>query len=162
MFESRQGHGCSPQIRLLFSLHSLGIQKLSILLPQARPPTGHQASSGAWGFVVNHDPQPVDKFFVHRLCGSLSTAYPQDSDCFPQPEGASPHRCPLFGNTTPAVTGPSERRHTKRDGWPVGNAGKAGDRPGEKLPCPVYGLCTTLGCPQKAQVVHRATHRAGG
>lgn len=155
LFEYRPGHGCSPQIWGEFSLHSLGIQKLSILLPQARQPILHQASSGAWGFVVNNDPQPVDKFFVHRAPSTLSTVDPQDGGRFPQEGRASPHRCPLFGNATPAFTAPSERRHTERVGWAVGNVGKAGDSPGEKPPCPVYRVCTTFGCPQKHRVVHR-------
>lgn len=162
LFEYPPGHGCSPQIWGEFSLHSLGIQKLSILLPQAEQPIPHQASSGAWGFVVNNDPQPVDKFFIHRGPSALSTVGPQDRGRFPQAGRASPHRCPLFGNVTPAFTTASERRHTDRVGWAVGNVGKAGDGPGEKPPV----LCT--GCAQLSGV-HRntglstgATHRVGG
>ncbi|TRV76538.1 hypothetical protein FKN01_18910 [Streptomyces sp. 130] len=142
-------------MRALFSLHSLGIQKLSILHPQAGGAGAHRASSAGWGFVVNDDPQAVDKIFVHRPRSALSTDCPQVRGCFPQPEAPSPHSCPLFGNTAGSITGPSERRHTEGQGWPVGNGGKAGDRPGEKPPSPVYGLCTTSGCPQKARVVHR-------
>lgn len=68
---------------------------------------------------------------------------------------ASPHPCPLFGNTTPAFTARSERRHTKGRGWAVGNLGKTGDSPGEKHHCPVHGVCRTFACPQKRRVVHR-------
>lgn len=43
------------------SLHSLGTGKLSRLRPQGSLSILHQARSTAWGFVVNLDPQPVDK-----------------------------------------------------------------------------------------------------
>ncbi|TXS72392.1 hypothetical protein EAO76_17955 [Streptomyces sp. sk2.1] len=139
----------------VFSLHSLGIRKLSILLPQGRLPILHQARSRPWGFVANNHPQPVDKIFVHRSPMMLSTGGPQTRPRCPQLSRASPHLCPLFGNTTPLVTAPSERRHTKRVGWAVGNLGKAGDSPGEKVPCPVHRVCRTFGRPQKHRVVHR-------
>lgn len=155
LFEYLLWRGCSPQIWAQSPFHSLGIEKLSILLPQAGQPILHQASSEAWGFVVNIHPQPVDKIFVHRGPSSLSTGDPQAGPACPQLPQASPHLCPLFGNATPAFTAPSERRHTKRVGWAVGKLGKAGDRPGEKPPCPVYRLCRTFGCPQKPRVFHR-------
>jgi hypothetical protein len=145
----------SPQIWGVFPLHSLGIRKLSILLPQGRLPILHQARSRGWGFVVNGHPQPVDKIFVHRAWMKLSTGGPQAELSCPQLPAASPHLCPLFGNAAPPFTAPSERRHTKRVGWAVGNLGKAGDSPGEKPPCPVHRMCRTFLCPQKRRVVHR-------
>ncbi|PVC68163.1 hypothetical protein DBP15_15360 [Streptomyces sp. CS065A] len=136
------------------SVHSLGTGKLSILRPQGRLPILHQARSRGWGFVVNLDPQPVDRAFVHRTVSQLSTADPQARRCCPQLLAASPHLRPLFGNTTPALTARSERRHTKVPDWAVGNVGKAGDRPGEKWPPPVHRVCRTSARPQKAPVVH--------
>ncbi|ATY96853.1 hypothetical protein CVT27_16320 [Streptomyces cavourensis] len=138
----------------LFSVHNLGTGKLSILRPQAGEQILHQARSHGWGFVVNLDPQPVDRTLVHRGLSRLSTGGPQVGRCCPQLHRASPHLCPLFGNATSALTARSERRHTKLPDWAVGNVGKAGDRPGEKQPPPVHQVCTTSACPQKHPVVH--------
>ncbi|GHG59241.1 hypothetical protein GCM10018779_25470 [Streptomyces griseocarneus] len=66
-----------------------------------------------------------------------------------------PHACPLFGNETPKLTAPSERRHTKVPGWPVGNVGKPGDAPGEKWALPVHRVCRTFRGPQNPPVIHR-------
>lgn len=92
----------------------------------------------------------------------MSTGGPQRGLCCPQLDRASPHPCPLFGNATTPFTVPSERRHTERVGWAVGNLGKAGDSPGEKP----LALCT--GCAELSSV-HRntglstgPTHRVGG
>ncbi|ARF73815.1 hypothetical protein B7C62_17260 [Kitasatospora albolonga] len=136
------------------SVHSLGTAKLSILRPQGQLPILHQARSRGWGFVVNHDPQAVDRIFVHRGRSRLSTGGPQAGYRCPQLCSASPHPCPLFGNATPALTARSERRHTKLPDWAVGNLGKAGDRSGEKWPPPVHRVCRTSACPQRAPVVH--------
>ncbi|GHF43191.1 hypothetical protein GCM10010218_25610 [Streptomyces mashuensis] len=68
---------------------------------------------------------------------------------------AFPHPCPLFGNETPKITAPSERRHTKLPDWAVGNLGKAGDTPGEKCALPVHRVCTTSRGPQTTPVIHR-------
>lgn len=152
----------SPQIWGDFPLHSLGIQELSILLPQGLLSMHHQARSEAWGFVANRDPQAVEKNFVHIPPPTLSTGIPQLRPRCPQQPWASPHPCPLFGNTTPLITTPSERRHIERRDWAVGNLGKAGDSPGENHPCSVHRLCRTFGCPQKRRVVHSAPHRTGG
>ncbi|GAA3054260.1 hypothetical protein GCM10020000_40440 [Streptomyces olivoverticillatus] len=65
---------------------------------------------------------------------------------------AFPHPCPLFGNETPKVTAPSERRHTKVPGWAVGNVGKPGDGPGEKWALPVHRVCRTFRGPQTTPV----------
>lgn len=162
VFEYLPPRASSPQIWGDFPLHSLGIQKLSILLPQQSLPMLHQPRSQAWGFVANSDPRPVEKIFAHRTLLLLSTDTPQLRTRCPQPTRASPHPCPLFGNATPLLTTPSERRHTKRGGWAVGNAGKTGDGSGEKPPCPVYPLCRTFACPQKCRVLHRGAHRGSG
>jgi hypothetical protein len=69
---------------------------------------------------------------------------------------AFPHPRPLFGNATPRITAPSERRHTKLPGWAVGNLGKPGDSAGEKWTPPVHGVCRTFRGPQKSLLFHRA------
>lgn len=150
----KSGHGASPQMCRISSLHSLGTRKLSRLRPQGLLPILHQARSTAWGFVVNRDPQPVDKESVHSEPSGLSTGNSQDQLSCPQEEPSSPHLCPLFGNTTPLLTAESERRHTEVVDWAVGNRGKAGDGPGEKYPCPVHRVCRTFVCPQKCLVIH--------
>ncbi|EFL16283.1 predicted protein [Streptomyces sp. C] len=61
----------------------------------------------------------------------LSTADPQVLASCAQVPGGSPHRCPLFGNSTPPVTAPSESGHTDVDVCPVDFWGKAGDTPVE-------------------------------
>ncbi|EFL24675.1 hypothetical protein SSOG_04389 [Streptomyces himastatinicus ATCC 53653] len=61
---------------------------------------------------------------------------------------ASPHACPLFGNETVTLTGPSERRHTKEPGWAVGKVGKTGDAAGENRASPVHRVCRTFRRPQ--------------
>ncbi|QEV56926.1 hypothetical protein CP981_19625 [Streptomyces platensis] len=136
------------------SVHILGRGKLSLWDPQAGVLTGHRRRSAACGFVANLLPQGVDSGFVHRAAAVLSTARPQASRCCPQQSPASPHRCPLFGNTTPALTGPSESRHTKVVGWAVGNVGKAGDGTGEKYLSPVHRVCRTFGGPQNRPLIH--------
>lgn len=144
----------SPQMGVESSLHSLGTGKLSRLRPQGALSILHQARSTGWGFVVNSDPQAVDKISVHRGTPGLSTGNSQDLLSCPQEARASPHLCPLFGNTTPLLTAASERRHTEVVDWAVGNLGKAGDSPGEKSPGPVHRVCRTFGCPQKGPVIH--------
>ena len=131
VFEYSPREASSPQIWGDFPLHTLGIQKLSILLPQGWRPMIHQPRSAAWGFVANSDPQPVEKIFMHMPVIALSTRSPQLRARCPQQIRASPHLCPLFGNETPLLTAPSERRHTRSHDWPVGNPGKAGDGSGE-------------------------------
>lgn len=71
-----------------------------------------------------------------------------------------PHPCPLFGNETPEVTAPSERRHTKVPGWAVGNVGKTGDGPGEKWALPVHRVCRTFRGPQMTLFIHRLRPQA--
>lgn len=100
-------------------------------------------------------PQAVDKVTVHKLCTKLSTDNPQAEASCPQQGATSPHACPLFGNATHLITAPSERRHTKLLGWPVGKLGKAGDGSGENSPQPVHGVCRTFCSPQRPLVVHR-------
>src|ERR1044072_4065652 len=78
----------------------------------------------------------------------LSTSGPQAEAGCPQLPASSPQGCPLFGNTKPAITVSSERRHTGTRAWPVGNGGKPGDAAGEKWPPPVHGVCTTFPRPQ--------------
>ncbi|TXL92119.1 hypothetical protein EW053_04245 [Streptomyces sp. IB2014 016-6] len=137
------------------AVHTLGIDKLSRLRPQAGRPELDHARSDPWGFVANSPPQPVDSFLAHRTEVRLSTGGPQAAACCPQLRPASPHRCPLFGNRTRLFTVSSERRHTEVVRDPVGNVGKAGDDPGEKSGCPVHRLCRTFGRPQSDGVVHR-------
>ncbi|QFR97839.1 hypothetical protein GBW32_18090 [Streptomyces tsukubensis] len=137
-----------------FCVHSLGTVELSRSCPQGRLSPARPGWSPAWGTVDKPYPQPVDKKCVHRAFRILST----DSSLPPTGRGrlctANPHRCPLFGNKTPALTVASERRHTKVPGWPVGNRGKAGDRAGEKSALPVHGVCRTFARPQRPPVIH--------
>ncbi|RRR80090.1 hypothetical protein EHS43_22220 [Streptomyces sp. RP5T] len=119
------------------------------------PPENHQARSGGCGCVDEGSPQTVDSEEIHRLCTELSTGRPQAGAGCPQRSPASPHACPLFGNPTRLITGPSERRHTKVPGWAVGKLGKAGDGAGEKSPRAVHGVCRTFCSPQIRLVVHR-------
>ncbi|QIP75092.1 hypothetical protein EZV63_17685 [Streptomyces sp. VN1] len=160
MFEYPPGYGRPPQIRLLFSVHTLGTGKLSRSCPQARLLRDHQARSPPCGFVDEGSPQAVDKEMIHRLCIKLSTGNPQAGASCPQRSPASPHACPLFGNMTRPVTASSERRHIKVPGWPVGKVGKAGDDAGENSPLPVHGVCRTFRSPQKRPVVHRLRPQA--
>lgn len=162
VFDLPPGYGCSPQIRRLSCIHTLGIAKLSRLYPQAVPDDDRHPSSEGCGFVDNCCPQGVDNYFVHRTPPRLSTGHPQVEGGFPQRDGASPHPCPLFGNTTRSLTGSSERRHTEVPDWAVGNRGKAGDSAGENYP----HLC--IRCAQLSPV-HRepglstiSAHRVGG
>ncbi|RZB18497.1 hypothetical protein StrepF001_15650 [Streptomyces sp. F001] len=115
----------------------------------------HQTRSSGCGSVDEGSPQTVDRQVIHRLCTELSTGHPQAGAGCPQWCLPSPQLCPLFGNTTRLLTGPSERRHTKLPGWAVGNMGKAGDGAGENSPHPVHGVCRTFRSPQKCSVVHR-------
>ncbi|AQS72070.1 hypothetical protein B1H29_18595 [Streptomyces pactum] len=160
MFEYLPGYGLPPQIRRLFSVHTLGTGKLSRSCPQARVLRDHQGRSAPCGSVDESSPQPVDNKMVHRLCIKLSTGNPQAGACCPQRSPASPHACPLFGNVTRPVTASSERRHIKVSGWAVGNTGKAGDGSGEKSPLPVHGVCRTFCSPQIRLVVHRLRPQA--
>ena len=105
---------------------------MSRLCPQARLVIDHQTRSGGCGLVDKRSPQAVDEEMIHRLCTELSTDDPQAAAGCPQRSPASPHLCPLFGNTTRLLTVSSERRHTKVPGWAVGKVGKAGDGAGEK------------------------------
>ncbi|OQD53336.1 hypothetical protein BM536_027980 [Streptomyces phaeoluteigriseus] len=123
--------------------------------PQAPRVKENRGRSPGCGLVDKSFPQPVDSFFVHRLCTKLSTGNPQAAAGCPQRSAASPHGCPLFGNQTRLLTGSSERRHTKLPEWAVGKPGKPGDAPGEKSPLPVHGVCRTFCSPQKTRVVHR-------
>ncbi|XIG76081.1 hypothetical protein C1N81_24060 [Streptomyces sp. SGAir0957] len=144
----------------IFSLHSLGRAKLSRRCPQRTVVKSHQARSGGCGLVDRSSPQAVDRLFIHSLCTALSTGDPQDLSCCAQRREASPHRCPLFGNATRSITGPSESRHTEGVGWAVGNVGKAGDGSGEKWPSPVHRVCRTFRRPQIGRVVHRPRPQA--
>jgi len=155
LFESRPGYGRPPQIRPVFSVHTLGTGKLSRSCPQASLVRDHQGRSGPCGFVDEGSPQAVDEEMIHRLCIPLSTGNPQAGGGCPQRSPASPHACPLFGNVTRPVTASSESRHTRLPGWAVGNVGKAGDGAGEKSPLPVHGVCRTFCSPQIRPVVHR-------
>ncbi|OSC69222.1 hypothetical protein CJI59_26010 [Streptomyces sp. Alain-F2R5] len=128
--------------------------------PQARLLRNHQGRSAACGFVDERSPQPVDDGPVHKLCIKLSTDNPQAAPGCPQRSPASPHLCPLFGNTTRPLTASSESRHTKAPDWAVGKVGKAGDSPGEKSPLPVHGVCRTFCSPQIRPVVHRLRPQA--
>ncbi|NHI08492.1 hypothetical protein STPH2_3856 [Streptomyces sp. KO7888] len=155
LFEYLRGYGRPPQIRPVFSVHTLGTGKLSRSCPQARLVRDHQGRSAPCGFVDERSPQAVDEEMIHRLCIQLSTGNPQAGGSCPQRSPASPHACPLFGNATRPVTASSERRHTRLPGWAVGNVGKAGDGAGEKSPLPVHGVCRTFCSPQTGPVVHR-------
>lgn len=140
-------------------VHSLGTAKLSRLRPQDSLPILHQARSRAWGFVVNSDPQPVDRFFVHRVPMMLSTGDPQAGRGCPQllhtPVhcSATRHRLSL-----PRVKGVTRGRSIELWGTRV----KLGTALGRSHP----GLC--IGCAELSRV-HRnvwlstgSTHRVGG
>ncbi|AVV41645.1 hypothetical protein C6376_09535 [Streptomyces sp. P3] len=125
------------------------------LCPQTNEPREDLTRSPGCGLVDKGYPQAVDKETVHSLCTELSTDRPQAAASCPQRSWASPHVCPLFGNSARVLTGSSERRHTKVPERPVGNGAKPGDGAGENSPLPVHGVCRTFCSPQKAQVVHR-------
>ncbi|RDD89213.1 hypothetical protein DVZ84_09430 [Streptomyces parvulus] len=154
MFDYLRGYGRPPQIGPLFSVHTMGTEKLSRSCPQARVLRDHQGRSAPCGFVDEGSPQAVDDETLHRLCTRLSTGNPQAGAGCPQRSRPSPHVCPLFGNMTRPVTASSERRHIRLPGWAVGNVGKAGDGVGEKSPFPVHGVCRTFCSPQIRPVVH--------
>jgi len=84
VFEYRPLTSASPQKNGKSGIHSLGTVKLSRLRPQSLLSILHQARSHAWGFVVNGDPQPVDRKFVHRAALLLSTGGPQARPRCPQ------------------------------------------------------------------------------
>jgi len=154
LFEYRLGYGSSPQIRRLFSVHTLGTGKLSrsastAVLCESRPP-----SSRACGLVDEHLPQAVDDGSVHSPCRTLSTGDPQVVGGCPQRSASSPHPCPLFGKTPPPLTASSESRHTELPDRDVGNERKTGDAAGENPPRPVGGMCRTSCSPQSPRVVH--------
>lgn len=154
LFDYLPGYGLSPQIAGLFSFHILGTAKLSRTRSTGDLPTTHRGRSGGCGFVDKGSPQTVDEEVIHKLCTKLSTDNPQAGPGCPQRSAASPHGCPLFGNTTRLITVSSERRHTKLPGRAVGKPVKAGDEPGEKSPQAVHGVCRTFCSPQNPGVVH--------
>lgn len=152
---SAPGYGLPPQIRQVFPVHILGTAKLSRSCPQGCPMGHYQARSVGCGFVDKRSPQAVDETVIHRLWTKFSTGNPQAEAGCPQRSSASPHACPLFGNTGPLLTGSSERRHIKVPRGPVGKTGKPGDEAGENSAPPVHGVCRTFCSPQKPLVVHR-------
>ncbi len=152
---SAPGYGLPPQIRQVFPVHILGTAKLSRSCPQGCPMGHYQARSIGCGFVDKRSPQAVDEAVIHRLWTKFSTGNPQAAVGCPQRSSASPHACPLFGNTRPLLTGSSERRHIKVPRGPVGKTGKPGDEAGENSALPVHGVCRTFCSPQKPRVVHR-------
>lgn len=149
----------SPQIWGKFPLHSLGIAKLSILLPQGRLPILHQARSRAWGFVVNSDPQPVDKIFIHRAPPMLSTGGPQAGLRCPQllhsPVHCSATQHPLSPRGVKGVTPRSL----------VGLWGtwvKLGTALGRTTPVLCIGCAELLRVHRNAGLSTDATHRTSG
>lgn len=152
---SAPGYGPPPQIRQVFPVHMLGTAKLSRSCPQGRSMRHYQARSIGCGFVDKRSPHPVDEKVFHRVWTKFSTDNPQAEAGCPQRSPASPHVCPLFGNTGPLLTGSSERRHTKVPRGPVGKSAKPGDGAGDNSAPPVHGVCRTFCSPQKPRVVHR-------
>ena len=57
---------------------------MSRLCPQGRLLRLHHTRSGGCGFVANRSPQAVDRIFVHRAGGRLSTGSPQPGPSCPQ------------------------------------------------------------------------------
>jgi hypothetical protein len=136
-----------------------GRLRLSILRPQGRLPILHQTRSGGWGFVVNDDPQPVDKISTHRASTRLSTGSPQAGRSCPQllhtPVHCSATRHPCSPSRVKGVT-------------PRGSVGlwetwvKLGTVLGRTTPCLCIG-CAQLSCVhRRGQLSTGSAHRPGG
>jgi hypothetical protein len=159
VFEYGHRKAPSPQMNKESGVHSLGTVKLSRLRPQGRLSILHQARSPTCGFVVNRDPQPVDRTSAHRALLVFSTDNPQAAARCPQllhtPVHCSATRHPL---SLPRVKGVTPGLSIEL--WATWV--KLGTALGRSRPT----LC--IGCAELSRV-HRsawlstgATHRVGG
>lgn len=149
----------SPQKKPESRVHSLGTVKLSRLRPQGLLPILHQTRSRAWGFVVNDDPQPVDRFFLHRSPPRLSTGGPQARRRCPQllhtPVHCSATRHPLSPPRVKGVT-----RGAWIELW--GTGVKLGTGLGRSHPALCIGCAELSRVHRNARLSTGATHRVGG
>lgn len=133
--------------------------KLSRLHPQGPLSILHQARSHAWGFVVNDDPQPVDRIFVHRGSMMLSTVGPQAGPCCPQllhtPVHCSATQHPL---SLPRVKGVTPRSSVGLWGTWV----KLGTALGRSNPHLCIGCAELSGVHRNTKLSTGAAHRVGG
>lgn len=74
----------------------------------------------------------------------------------------SPHPCPLFGNETPGVTGPSESRHIKVLVGLWGNRIKLGTELGTSTPPLCTGCAELFAVHRTGQLSTVPAHRGGG